>query len=108
MKKIKLDYLPSLYKEVAKNNDLYLPIEKRGQVDFAKWTQDSKVDLIKLKQKTLQICLNNSDLHTKYLIQNTSQFLIIYNPPKRHDIQITINKYTLKSLLNTAYFIEKN
>ena len=31
MKKIKLDYLPSLYKEVAKNNDLYLPIEKRGK-----------------------------------------------------------------------------
>jgi len=49
MLKIKLEKLPFLYEEIAKENNLYLPIEKRGQVDFAKWTKDSVVDLFKLK-----------------------------------------------------------
>ena len=49
MLKISLDKLPSLYELIAKENDLYLPINKCGQVDFAKWEVNSNVDLNKLK-----------------------------------------------------------
>jgi len=49
MKKIKLDKLPLLYDLIAKENDLFLPIEKAGQVDFAKYTQGANVNLDKLK-----------------------------------------------------------
>jgi hypothetical protein len=36
MMKISLKNLTALYEAIAKNNDLYLPINKAGQVDFAK------------------------------------------------------------------------
>ena len=49
MLKISLDKLPSLYELIAKENHLYLPINKCGQVDFAKWEVNSNVDLNKLK-----------------------------------------------------------
>lgn len=49
MKKIKLDKLPLLYDIIAKENDLFLPIEKAGQVDFAKYETGANVNLNKLK-----------------------------------------------------------
>jgi ferredoxin len=49
MMKISLKNLPELYAFIAKTNDLYLPIFKAGQVDFAKWNKDAIVDLNKLK-----------------------------------------------------------
>ena len=39
MMKISLKNLPELYAFIAKTNDLYLPIFKAGQVDFAKWNK---------------------------------------------------------------------
>lgn len=49
MKKISLDKLPELYKRIADAADLFLPIAKSGQVDFAKWNEGAEVDLVKLK-----------------------------------------------------------
>ena len=49
MMKISLKNLPALYEAIAKNNDLYIPINKAGQVDFAKWSDGALVDLNKLK-----------------------------------------------------------
>ncbi len=49
MKKIALNKLPALYEAIAKENDLFLPLEKNGQVDFGKWNADAVVNLNKLK-----------------------------------------------------------
>ena len=49
MYKISLEKLPQLFAEIGKDNKLFLPIEKAGQLNFAKWQEGDKVDLFKLK-----------------------------------------------------------
>ena len=47
--KISLKNLPLLYDAIAKENDLFLPIFKAGEVNFAKYKKGAMVDLDKLK-----------------------------------------------------------
>ena len=47
--KISLKNLPLLYDAIAKENDLFLPIFKAGEVNFAKYEKGAMVDLDKLK-----------------------------------------------------------
>ncbi len=49
MYKISLEKLPELYRMIASESNLFLPIEKAGQVNFAKWEENAKVDFAKLK-----------------------------------------------------------
>ncbi len=49
MMKISLSNFPALYQAIANDSDLFLPIFKGGQVDFAKWSNGATVDLDKLK-----------------------------------------------------------
>ena len=49
MMKIALSALDNLYSAIAKEYDLYIPVNKKGLVDFAKWEKGSIVDLDTLK-----------------------------------------------------------
>ncbi|MBQ8184179.1 MAG: 4Fe-4S dicluster domain-containing protein [Lachnospiraceae bacterium] len=49
MYKIKKENLTALFQLIAKEQELYLPVEVSGQVNFKAWTEDAKVDLTTLK-----------------------------------------------------------
>lgn len=49
MLKIAIDRLDELFSYIADTEDLYMPIEKSGQVQFCKWSKDEKIRLDKLK-----------------------------------------------------------
>ncbi|MBP1561930.1 MAG: 4Fe-4S dicluster domain-containing protein [Oscillospiraceae bacterium] len=49
MYKIAKANLPALFRLIAENQELYLPVNTADQVNFAAWTEDAQVDLDKLK-----------------------------------------------------------
>ena len=49
MYKIVKENLSALFQSIAENQELYLPVEVSGQVNFKAWTQDTKVSLETLK-----------------------------------------------------------
>ena len=49
MLKINVSNLPALYERIAQTQDLFLPVSKAGQTDFALWQKDAAVDLDTLK-----------------------------------------------------------
>ena len=49
MLKINVSNLPALYERIAATQDLFLPVSKAGQTDFALWQKDAAVDLDTLK-----------------------------------------------------------
>ena len=49
MYKIAKENLSALFQLIAGNQELYLPVKKAGQVNFAAWTESAEVDLDTLK-----------------------------------------------------------
>ena len=49
MYKIARENLSALFQSIAENQELYLPVEVSGQVNFKAWTQDANVSLETLK-----------------------------------------------------------
>lgn len=49
MYKIEKENLSALFQSIAENQELYLPVEVSGQVNFKAWTQDANVSLETLK-----------------------------------------------------------
>ena len=49
MYKIAKEALSALFQSIAENQELYLPVEVSGQVNFKAWTQDANVSLETLK-----------------------------------------------------------
>ena len=49
MYKIAKENLSALFQRIAENQELYLPVEVSGQVNFKAWTQDANVSLETLK-----------------------------------------------------------
>ena len=49
MYKIAKENLSALFQSIAENQELYLPVEVSGQVNFKAWTPDAKVSLETLK-----------------------------------------------------------
>ena len=49
MYQIAKEKLPELFRKIAQNQELYLPVEACGQVNYAPWSEDAKVDLDTLK-----------------------------------------------------------
>ena len=49
MYKIAKENLSALFQSIAENQELYLPVEVSGQVNFKAWTQDANVSLETLK-----------------------------------------------------------
>ena len=49
MYKIAKENLSALFQKIAGEQELYVPVNNNGQVNFAAWTEDSKVDLDTLK-----------------------------------------------------------
>ena len=49
MFKIAKENLSALFQMIAENQELYLPVEKAGQTNYAAWTPEVKVDLDTLK-----------------------------------------------------------
>ena len=49
MYKIAKENLSALFQLIAGNQELYLPVKKAGQVNFAAWTEEAEVDLDTLK-----------------------------------------------------------
>ena len=49
MYKIAKENLPALFQLIAANQELYLPVNVSGQVNFAAWNEDAQVDLDTLK-----------------------------------------------------------
>ena len=49
MYKIAKENLPALFRAIAKDQELYLPVDINGQVNFGAWKEDAKVDLDILK-----------------------------------------------------------
>lgn len=45
MLKLSLNRVSELFAKIAEAQSLYLPIEKVGQVDFGRWTEDAKVSM---------------------------------------------------------------
>ena len=44
MYKIAKENLSALFQMIAGEQDLYLPVNNNGQVNFAAWTEDANVD----------------------------------------------------------------
>lgn len=49
MYKIAKENLPALFRMIAADRELYLPVQISGQTNFAAWTEDAQVDLDTLK-----------------------------------------------------------
>ena len=49
MYKIAKENLPALFREISKNNELFLPIKKAGQTNFGLWADGTMADLDTLK-----------------------------------------------------------
>lgn len=49
MYKIAKENLPALFRMIAENQELYLPVKSGGQVNYAAWTENAEVDLDTLK-----------------------------------------------------------
>lgn len=49
MYQIAKEKLPELFRKIAQTQELYLPVEACGQVNYAPWSEDAKVDLDTLK-----------------------------------------------------------
>lgn len=49
MFKIKAENLPALFRTIAAEQELYLPVKAGGQVNFAAWSEDAEVSLETLK-----------------------------------------------------------
>lgn len=49
MYKIAKEQLPALFRSIAANQELYLPVKASGQVNFAAWSEDAQADLDTLK-----------------------------------------------------------
>ena len=49
MYKIAKENLPALFQKIAESQELYLPIENCGQVNYGVWTEDAKVNVDILK-----------------------------------------------------------
>ena len=49
MYKIAKENLPALFRLIADSQELYLPVKKADQVNFAAWSEDAQVDLDTLK-----------------------------------------------------------
>lgn len=49
MYKIAKENLAALFRLIAENQELYLPVKSAGQVNFAAWSEDAEVDLDTLK-----------------------------------------------------------
>ncbi|MDO4321407.1 MAG: 4Fe-4S dicluster domain-containing protein [Lachnospiraceae bacterium] len=49
MYKIARENLPALFRRIAADQELYLPVKVSGQVNFGAWTEDAQVDLDTLK-----------------------------------------------------------
>lgn len=49
MFKIKAENLPALFRTIAADQELYLPVKAGGQVNFAAWSEDAEVSLETLK-----------------------------------------------------------
>ncbi len=49
MKRIAKEKLPALFREIAAQQELYLPVKTAGQVNFRAWSEDAEVDLDTLK-----------------------------------------------------------
>lgn len=62
MYKIAKENLSALFQSIAENQELYLPVEVSGQVNFKAWTQDANVSLETLKTvKISERCLLPSE-----------------------------------------------
>ena len=49
MFKIKAENLPALFRTIAAEQELYLPVKAGGQVNFAAWSEEAEVSLETLK-----------------------------------------------------------
>ena len=49
MYQIAKEKLPELFRKITQTQELYLPVENRGQVNYAPWSEDAKVNLDTLK-----------------------------------------------------------
>ena len=49
MYQIAKEKLPELFRKITQTQELYLPVETCGQVNYAPWSEDAKVDLDTLK-----------------------------------------------------------
>lgn len=49
MFKIKAENLPALFRKIAAEQELYLPVKEAGQVNFAAWSENAEVSLDTLK-----------------------------------------------------------
>ena len=49
MKRIAKENLPALFRKIAAQQELYLPVKTAGQVNFRAWREDAEVDLDTLK-----------------------------------------------------------
>ena len=49
MYKIAKENLSALFRLIAENRELYLPVRTAGQTNFAAWSEDAEVDLDTLK-----------------------------------------------------------
>jgi hypothetical protein len=57
MYKISNEKLPLLFAAIAENMDLYMPLEKNGQVNYGIWTKDDKaaLDALNASGKTIGV-----------------------------------------------------
>ena len=51
MYKIAKENLSALFQSIAENQEVYLPVEVSGQVNYKAWTPDAKVSLETLKTR---------------------------------------------------------
>ena len=53
MYKIAVENLPALFRKIAADQELYLPVKVSEQVNFKAWSEDAEVSLETLKMELL-------------------------------------------------------
>ena len=74
MYKIAKENLSALFQSIAENQELYLPVEVSGQVNFKAWTQDANVSLETLKTVKSP---NRSSFHLRHLHHQKDSLVVL-------------------------------
>ena len=68
MKKIAICNLPNLFRSLAADQDLFVPVKTAGQTNFGLWTEEVEVDL-----KTLKTVKSGKDMFLRIEVGTVSE-----------------------------------
>ncbi len=98
MKRIAKEKLPALFREIAAQQELYLPVKTAGQVNFRAWSEDAEVDLDTLKSVKSPKDVFFPQSETLYTVKKENKKLSVEPEARAWSEDAEVDLDTLKSV----------